>query len=239
MVKINVTMKLNLCYLSLLVLASSLSVTSQTTVPETDFQIWNETTFILPVVRSKDEKGKRFDRLSLLLITSLRVGQNRFAPVDERIGGGLDLVINKYFNVSPTYLYVAGQPGRQRSEFEHRLRFEVGYSHKFKYFQIKDRNRIEYRFRHSRTNSVRYRNRFSLGVPVTRDKKEIFMPFVSDEVFYDFAAKRWSRNELIFGIQKKFNDHLTSEFFYNWRRNRSGLPQTVRAVGVNLKVKLK
>ncbi len=232
-------MKLKLGCLSLLLFASSLSVASQTTAPETDFQVWNETTFIVPVVRSKDKKGKSFDRLSLLLIASLRLGQNRLTPIDERIGGGLDLVINKYFNVSPVYLYVAGQPRRGRNEFEHRLRFDVGYSHKFKHFQIKDRNRVEYRFRHSRPNSVRYRNRFTLGIPVTRDKKELFMPFVSDEVYYDFTAKQFSRNEVVLGIQKKFNDRLTSEFFYNWRRNRSGLPQDVHAIGVNLKVKLK
>ncbi len=222
-----------------MLLSSSVYVVAQTTVPDTDFQVWNETTFILPVVKAKDEKGKSFDRLSLLMITSLRLGQNRLAPVDERIGGGLDLVINKHFNVSPTYLYIAGQPGRRRNEFEHRLRFELGYSHKFKHFQIKDRNRIEYRFRNSRANSARYRNRFSLGIPVTRDGKERFMPFVSDEVYYDFGAKHWSRNELVFGIQKKFNAHLTSEFFYNWRRNRSGLPQDIHALGINLKVKLK
>ncbi len=223
----------------MLVLLGSVSVASQPTIPDSDFQVWNETTFTLPVIKSKDEKGKSFDRLSLMLITSLRVGQNRFAPVDERIGGGFDLALNKYFSISPTYIYVAAQPGRRRHEFEHRARFDVNYSHKFKHFVIKDRNRIERRFRHSRIDSTRYRNRLSLGVPYTRIGKELFMPFVTDEVFYDFTVKQWVRNELAFGIQKKFNDRLTADFFYNWRRNRAGLPLNVHAVGVNLKVKLK
>lgn len=212
---------------------------AQSTVPETDFQIWNETTFTLPVLKSTDAKGKSLDRLSLLLITSLRLGQNRLAPVDERIGGGFDLAINKSFNFSPTYLYIAGQPGRGRKEFEHRLRFDLTFGHKFKHFSIKDRNRVEYRMRHSRQNSVRYRNKFTLTVPVTRDGKELFAPFISNEPYYDFTAHQWSRNDLSPGISKKFNDRLAAEFFYVWRHNRTGRPGDVHAVGVNLKIKLK
>ena len=231
-------MRLIKAFLTLLTVSMS-AVLAQSTVPETDFQVWNETTFILPVVKSKDEKGKSFDRLSLLLITSLRLGQNRLAPVDERIGGGFDLVLNKNFNFSPTYLYIAAQPGRGRREFEHRLRFEVTYNRKFKHFSIKDRNRIEYRVRHSRADSVRYRNKFTLSIPVNRDGKELFTPFISDEPYYDFTAEQWSRNDFSPGIAKKFTDKLSGEFFYVWRHNRTGLPKDVHALGFNLKVKLK
>lgn len=232
-------MRLSKSFLTLLFLLSAGMVLGQSTPPETDFQIWNETTFILPVVKAKDDKGKTFDRLSLLLITSLRLGQNRLAPVDERIGGGFDLVLNKHFNFSPTYLYIAGQPARGRKEFEHRLRFEVTYNHKFKHFSIKDRNRIEYRVRHSRADSVRYRNKFTFSVPVNRDGKELFTPFIADEPYYDFTAQQWSRNDFSPGIAKKFTDKLSGEFFYTWRHNRTGLPQDIHALGFNLKVKLK
>ena len=231
-------MKPNLCYLLLLVVFS-IPAFAQSTVPETDFQVWNETTFTLPVIRSNDDKGKAFDRLSLLLITSLRFGQNRLALVDERIGGGFDLVLNKHFNVTPTYLYIGAQPGRGRKEFEHRLRFDITYGHKFKSFSIKDRNRIEYRIRHSRSDSVRYRNKFTFTLPVKKDGKELFAPFVSTEPYYDFTAGQWSRNDLSPGISKKFTDHLSADFFYLWRHNRTGLPRDVHAVGVNLKVKVR
>jgi hypothetical protein len=76
-----VTMKLNISIV-LVIFWLSISAASQNTVPESDFQVWNETTFSLPVIKSKDEKGKNFDRLSLLLITSLRFGQNRLALAD-------------------------------------------------------------------------------------------------------------------------------------------------------------
>src|SRR5215204_3473912 len=105
---------------------------AQAQTPKTDFQIWNETNFVLPVIRSKDEHGKSVDRLSLLLLTNLRLGQNRATPVDERIGIGLEIPLNKYFTFAPAYLYVATQPGRFRREFEHRIRFELGFAYKFK-----------------------------------------------------------------------------------------------------------
>lgn len=222
----------------ILLLVFSTSV-AQNTVPETDFQVWNETVFSLPVLRTKDAKGKSVDRLSLLLVTSLRLGQNRLSPVDERIGGGFDLLLNKNFNFSPTYVYVAAQPGRGHKDFEHRIRFDLGYSKKFEHFSIKDRNRIEYRVRNFREDSVRYRNKFTFSVPVHRNGKELFAAFIADEPYYDFTAKHWSRNDLSLGISKKLTDKLSADFFYLWRHNRSGSPANVHAVGVNLKVKLK
>ncbi len=210
----------------------------QSTPADTDFQIWHETTFSRPVIKRKDSNGKSFDRLSLLMITSLRLGQNRLAAIDERIGGGFDLALNKHFSVSPTYLFIASQPARGRREFEHRMRFDVTYNHKFKNFAIKNRNRVEYRVRNSRSDSVRYRNKLTLSVPINRNGAELFTPFISNEPYYDFSAGEWSRNDLSPGIAKKFTDKLSGEFFYTWRKNRSGRPGDVHAVGFNLKVKL-
>lgn len=212
---------------------------AQSTVPDNDFQVWNETVFSVPVLFSKTKDDKKTERLSLLLVTSIRLGQNRLAPVDERIGGGFDLAINKNFNFSPTYLYIASQPGRGRRDFEHRLRFDFGYSKKFKHFSIKDRNRIEYRIRNSREDSVRYRNKLTFTVPIKHEGKELFAPFIADEPYYDFTAKQWSRNDLSPGISKKFSEKLAADFFYLWRHNRSGSPSNIHAVGVNLKVKLR
>src|SRR5215207_7655349 len=190
-------MRLPKPFLTLLfIVVAATAIQGQSSPPETDFQIWHETQFILPVVRGKDEKGKEFDRLSLLFIANLRLGQNRLAPVDERIGGGFDLVLNKNWNVTPTYLYIAGQPARGRREFEHRLRFEGTFNQKFKNFAIKDRNRVEYRIRHSRADSVRYRNRFTFSVPWNRNGKEVITPYIAVEPYYDFTAKQWSRNDL-------------------------------------------
>lgn len=228
---------MKLLLILLITVSSSIAAFPQSTLPDSDFQVWNETTLAFPVIKSKDKNGKTVDQLSLLLFGVLRLGQNRLYPVDKRIGVGFDARINGNFSFSPTYLYRAGQPFRNRNEYEHRLRFDVSYDKKWKKFSIKDRARIEYRFRNSRQDTVRFRNKFTLRVPVNKDGKELFAPFVAEESFYDFQAKTWSSNEFSIGISKKLTSSLSSEFFYLLRNNRTGL-KTINVVGVNLKFRI-
>lgn len=231
-------MKLNIYILATCIALLANITFAQITIPETDFQVWNETTIQIPLIKEKSSNGKEVDRLTGLIIGVLRLGQNRLAPVDERIGGGFEWRLDDHFSLSPTYLYIAGQPGRNRSEFEHRLRFDVNFQKKWKHFSIKDRNRVEYRFRNSRVNTVRYRNKFTFTVPVKKDGKEIFAPFVADEPYFDFTLDEWSRNDVQVGVGRKLSSNTSGEFFYIWRHNRRGLPQDIHAVGVNLKIRI-
>ena len=216
----------------------SFTAYSQTTPPEDDVQFWNDTQVIFPLIKSKDSKGKEFDRLTFSLLGTLRVGRNVSRPVDERVGVGFDYTVNKYITLSPSYIYRAGQPYRGRKEYEHRVRFDLSLEKKWSYFSIKDRNRVEYRIRNSRGDSVRYRNKIQLKIPVKQNDKEIFAPFVADEPYYDFRENAWTRNELSAGISKKFNNNVSADFFYLWQRNRGNAFKNVNAFGVNLKFKV-
>ena len=174
-------------FLFALAFLMSLGINAQQ-APEKDTQFWNETTVSIPV------KGTD-DKLSVFINGNIRVGQNLKHFVDERIGGGFDYKFNKNVSYSSSYLYRAGQPFKSRKEYEHRLRFDLTFENKWKNFSIKDRNRIEYRIRNSRSDSVRYRNKFQFKVPVKKDGKELFSPFVADEPYYDFSVKKFTRNE--------------------------------------------
>jgi hypothetical protein len=215
-----------------LVLVSKVNLFSQTP-PETDVQFWNETTITIPLVKKKES-----DKLSLFFNGVLRFGDNVSRPVDERIGFGFDYKINKYLGFSPSYLYVAAQPVRGRREYESRLRFAVNLEKKFKKFSLRDRNLIEFRLRNSRSNSTRYRNKLQLNYPVLKAGKEYFTPFVSDEVYYDFQARAWTRNDFSAGLSKKLNKNLSADFFYLLRNNRGNTLKYVNIFGVNLKIKI-
>lgn len=204
---------------------------SQTTPPKDDVQFWSDAQISFPL----DKLGKPFDRLSFSLLGTLRVGGNVSRPVDERIGFAFDYKINNYVSFSPSYLYRAGQPFKGRKEFEHRVRFDVNLEKKWKNFSIRDRNRVEYRIRHSRADSVRYRNRFQFRVPVKKENEEIFTAFVGTEPFYDFSEKAWTRNEFSAGINKKLSSDVSADFFYLWQRNRGNTLKNINAFGVNLK----
>lgn len=208
------------------------------TLPDSDFQVWNETTLTVPVIKTKDSSGKESDKLSLLLLGTLRLGQNRLFPVDMRVGAGFDLKLNKYFSFSPTYVYRRGEPLRNRKEFEHRLRFDLTVGNKWKRFSLRNRNRLEYRVRHSRSDSVRYRNKTTFAFPVTVNKKEIFSPFVSEEFYYDFTAKEFTTNEISAGITRKLNSKASADFFYVRRDFSSGQIRHLNGVGVNLKFRI-
>lgn len=203
-----------------------------------DFQVWNETTLVFPVVKTKDEKGKDVDKLSVLTFGVLRLGQNRLYPVDARVGAGFDLRLNKYFNFSPTYLYRRGEGLRNRKEFEHRLRFDLTVGNKWKNFSIKDRSRFEYRVRNSRSDSTRYRNKFTFAFPVRHNGKEIFSPFVADEWYYDFTAKEFTTNEISAGITRKLSKSTSADFYYVRRDFNNGQLRYLNGVGVNLKIRI-
>lgn len=224
--------------LLLLIIFGTLSVSSQTTPPEADFQFWNETQVAIPLVKSKDKNGKDFERVSLFLSGTLRFGGNYTRFVDERIGFGFDFKINKYLTLTPSYLYRAAQPYQNRKEFESRFRFAVNLENKWTKFSVKDRNLIEYRSRNSRADSTRYRHKLQFTFPIHRDKEEIFAPFVADEIFYDFHDKAWTRNELTLGVNRKFTPNFSADFFYLNQRNRGNVLKNVNALGVNFKIKI-
>lgn len=205
------------------------------TEPKTqDVQFWNDTTVSFPILKRKDKSEK----VTFFLTGTFRGGYNLTRAIDERIGFGFDLVANKYVTFSPSYIYRAGQPVPSGKEYEHRVRFDTTLSKKFEKFSIKDRNRFEYRIRNSRADTVRYRNRFTFTVPVKKENKEIFAPFVATEPFYDFRDKKWTRNELSFGISKKFSDSASADFYYLWQRNFGSTLKHVNVIGVNLKFKV-
>ncbi len=226
-------MRLRIFFLSIISL--TIPAIAQTSAPERDFQIWNDTYLTIPVLKKQDGKTSK---LSVILTGTLRFGRNVTRPVDERVAVGLEFRANKYLTFMPSYLYRADQPFAGRHEYETRLRFDVGLEKKFDSFSIKDRNRIEHRFRNSRSDSTRYRNKFQVIIPFKRSGKEYFEWFVADEPFFEFQSKNWTRNEFSAGIIKKYSKTFSAEYFYMLQNNRGTSFKYVNAIGVTLKFKI-
>ncbi len=227
-------------FLLFLAVASVVRSHAQIDTSIRDFQVWNETTVIIPLKKAVDSDGKSSNRISLLLLGTLRLGRNRLFPFDRRIGVGIDFRINKYLSVMPSYYYRNAEPIRGVKESEHRVRFEANIQNKWKTFSLKDRNRVEYRIRHSGADAVRYRNKLTLKIPVKIDGKEAFAPFVADEIYYNFNTSQLVRNEFSAGITKKLSKSVEAEFLYLRQDNRRvrGISASINAVGVNFKIEL-
>ena len=209
---------------------------SQTVPPKDDFQFWNETTVSFPLVRAKDKKGKDFDRLTVYLYGVLRFSVDDSGASDKRIGAGFAYRFNRHVSFAPEFLYRSNHPYRTVNQSENRIRFALTLENRWQRVALFDRNLVEYRIRHSRKNSTRYRNRLRFEFPVKNEGKEIFAPFVSNEPFYDFLEKKLTRNELFVGINKKFSDKFSADFFYLFIKDRS-FPKTINGIGVNLRFK--
>lgn len=227
-----------LLHLLILIFICSLPGLAQTAPDNNDIQFWNETQVIFPVVKKKDASGKTIEKLSFFLNGNLRIGQNIRHFSDERIGFGFTYRQNKNLTFTPSYIYIAQQPAPGRRAFESRLRFAIGLENRWKKFSVEDRNLVEYRFRNNTADSVRYRNKFKFAYPVKKADKELFSPFAANELYYDFRAKAFSRNELSLGITRKFTPNVSADLFYLWQVNKTGSPRKLNVVGINLKIKV-
>ena len=207
-------------------------------LPQTDTQWWNDITITKPIVKAKDKKGKEFDKISIFFNGGLRIGNNVKTLIDERIGFGFDFKVYQFLTLSPSYFYRHNKPKLNSREYESRFRFSATLEKKWTKFSLKDRNLVEYQLKNSKADAVRYRNRITLTIPILKDKKELFAPFVVDEVFYDFKARQWTRNEFSVGISRKFTNNFSADFFYLRRDNRSGIPKSLNVIGIALKFKI-
>ncbi len=206
---------------------------STATVPENDTQLWTEVQITKTIVK---------DKIDLILTGTFRLGRNVTHPVDERVAIAIDFKLNKYFKITPGYLYQAAQPFAGRKTYENRLMLAGTLEYQWKNkITLKDRNMIERRLRNSQADSTRYRNQVRVDFPFSiisaKDKKHKF--FVADEVFYDWSVNAWTRNRFSVGMNRTFKDKkYTGEIFYMRQNDGRARPGDLNVVGVSLKIKL-
>lgn len=204
---------------------------AQTAPPafETDFQIWNDTQFIVPLDKKKN--------WNFVLWTFGRVGNDARKVTDARVGGLLTRKINKYATVGGGVLYRYANPTFRRELYETRylglatLTVPLG-----KKFTLVNRNLLQYENRYSRPNTTVVRHRFWLKREITVAKKKI-EPFVSFEQFYDLRADAFVRNRIQTGLTRKFNPTFSADFFYV-RQNEGGKrtrPGSLNGIGTSFR----
>ncbi|HRH42368.1 MAG TPA: hypothetical protein PKY82_12140, partial [Pyrinomonadaceae bacterium] len=79
-------------------------------LPQTDNQWWNDITVTKPLIKTKDKKGKEFERLSVFFNGTLRFGDKFNTNIDERVGFGFDIKVNHFLTLTPSYLYRSNRP---------------------------------------------------------------------------------------------------------------------------------
>lgn len=197
---------------------------------ETDFQIWNDTQFIVPLTKKKD--------WNLVLWTFGRFGNDVRTTTDARIGALVTKKINKYATVGGGYLYRYSNPTFRQRRYESRYlglaTFTVPLDKKW---TVINRNLVQYEDRYSRPNATVLRNRAWVKREVTVKKKKI-EPFVSFETFYDFRLKKFARFRTQAGITHKFNEKFSADIYFV-RQDETGnrtRPGTLNGIGTSFRV---
>ena len=101
-------------------------------------------------------------------------------------------------------------------------------------FQL--RNQPEYREMEDAQDRWRIRERFMLKWPV-RVGQLALIPFVSEEVFHDFAAEQINQDRAAVGLSVPWRKHMTLTIFYMNRADRNGDWSSVHILGTEAAAK--
>lgn len=193
--------------------------------PTDDTQLWNDLQMSVPLNR----------KIDLVFTGTFRLGRGMSHPVSERGAVSIAYKANKFLTLETGYQYVANQPSKGRKNYSSNLIFAGTIKFPIGKLTVSDRNWVERRFRNSRQDSTRYRNRLRVEYPVVvRDTK--FNIFASDEVFYDSALNKWSRNRFAVGANKKLNERLTGEVYYMRQNDSFSRPGDLHVIGTIFKI---
>ncbi len=214
----------------------SIAVFSQSAPLPSQFQSWNEIQLIVPLVRSKDAKGKSIDKVTATFNGILRIGRSNLDFLDNRMGATVDFRVNRYLSLFTAALYRKDELVENVRRYE--TRFDVGatFSKTWRNFSFRDRNMFEHRFRSGRIDLNLYRQRIQASHPVKFNEKELFSPFISEEGYYDLQSKTWIQNEFFAGITRRINQKTSIDIAYIRNDSR---PANVNGISLNLKIKLR
>jgi hypothetical protein len=209
-----------------IIAALSLAGVAQS-LDDSDNESWNDLQITIPA-------GKRVD---VLLLGTVRLGDDLADLVEGRVGGGLSVKLNKALSVSPTYQHIETRNGSGVFKTEHRYSLRGTYKFPFKRFGLIHKSTYEYRVRSS-GNSWRYRPALTFEKALPKSFLRKAKVFVTEEPFYVSTTKKFSRNRFSVGVSKTFNPHLTLDVYYLRQQDGHSHPGDLNVLGTAWKVHL-
>lgn len=214
----------------------SIAAFSQSTPLPSQFQSWNEVQLNVPLVRSKDAKGKSIDKVTATFTGTLRIGRSNLDFLDNRAGVTLDFRVNRYLSVFGAALCRKDEIVANTRRYETRLDVGATFSKTWRNFSVRNRIMFERRVRSGRADLNLYRQRIQVNYPIKYKEKELFSPFISEEGYYDLQTKTWIQNEFYAGITRRINQKTSIDIAYIRNDAR---PVNVNGISLTLKIKLR
>jgi hypothetical protein len=174
-----------------------------------DFQIWNTDYQDVKVI--KDVK--------LAMEQEFRFGGNAselyYQHYDWGVVFGFDKMLDLGFSYRQVFDRLPNKKWREENQpnVNATLKFDVWK------FKIDDRNRIEYRHFRFKEDSVRYRNKFGIKLPLDFMKIKV-SPYASDEIFIASDSTGFNENRLSSGIEFGLTKYVKADIYYMFKSNK-------------------
>jgi hypothetical protein len=200
---------------------------AQLITDDEDVQSWNDVQLTVPL-------NKAFDFYTSV---TMRFGKNVSRLTEGRLAVGVAWKPTKALTIMPFYWSIRARNSRSLFRQEHRLNLRATYRFPFKSFGLIHRSTYEYRMR-APANTWRYRAAltFEKDLPKKFLKQARF--FFGDEVFYDSATRKFSRNRFSIGIGKTLNKNLGVDVYYMRQNDGYSHPGDLNTLWVTWRVKL-
>ena len=200
---------------------------AQLITDDEDIQSWNDVQLTVPM-------NKAFDFYTSI---TMRFGKNVSRLNDGRFAVGVAWKPTKALTIMPFYWSIQARNSRSQFRREHRLNLRATYRFPFKSFGLIHRSTYEYRMR-APANTWRYRAAltFEKELPEKLIPKAKF--FFGDEIFYDSATGKFSRNRFSIGINQTLNKNLAVDVSYIRQNDGFSHPGDLNIISVAWRVKL-
>jgi hypothetical protein len=185
--------------------------------------MWNEVDVSAPL------NGRATLTVPLVIRDSFQLPNPQLAG----LGPLVDVAVAKHLTITAGYLYVV-LPNSGPGYDVHVPLAAVTIREEIAHFRLQDRNRAEGLIGIP-GSPIRYRNKLVIDLP---SFSEGWLPFLSDEILYDFSQSLWSQNRFQAGIGRQLNDQLRLDMFYLERDAHKARPAATHAVGITLEVRL-
>ncbi len=174
-----------------------------------DWQFWN----------TERLEGELAEKWKLCIEQQFRFGDDMAELYFHHTDIGVRFTVRKWLDTSMHYRHIYElKSGEWMEENRPHLNFTLKWS--WKGFRFSDRNRGEIRLRRGKDEAWRYRNKFTVKYPVDRDTV-CLIPYISDEVYWDFERDEYSRNRLYTGITLKIWKILSVDMHYLLQSSKS------------------
>lgn len=211
--------------LAIIVFSAAIAGAQQFTDDE-DIQSWNDVQLTVPL-------NKSFDFYTSV---TMRFGKNMRWLTEGRFAIGTVWKANKALSIMPFYWNIRARNSRGKFQQEHRLSLRATYRFPIKSFGLVHRSQYEYRMRAVNTWRYRAMLTFEKDLPKKFIGRAKF--FFGDEVFYDSATKKFSRNRFSIGINKTLNKNLSVDVFYMRQNDGFAHPGDLNTINLTWRVKL-